>query len=215
MSVVEMSLYQALEKKKILEDRVAREMKNYRLVCVRKANEDVTIDGRSLEDVLENSIRPAYQKTVALMRNLIALKAAINEANAKTIITVGDKEYTIANAMVILRNQDKLVDMYQRMIMNFRSMENEAADLNERNKNNDAINKYLEKTLGDGKRDADVVTKLTDDYIRRNTFSVYDPLDTMKMAQTELDHLERFKNEIHYKLTEANVATKITVEFED
>lgn len=215
MSIVKMSLYQALEKKKVLEDRVAREMKAYRLCCVRKANDEITKDGQPLDEVLKNSIQPGYQKSIALLKNLIALKAVINEANAKTTIEIDGKTYTIANAMVILRNQDKLSDMYRRMVMNYQQVSDEVARLNERSQDNDAINSYLEKSLGDGKRDPEMVKKLTQDYIARNTYSIYDPLDTMTTAQKELEHLEKFSNEVHYKLTQVNVSTEIEVEFDD
>lgn len=215
MSIVKMSLYQALEKKKILEDRVNREMKAYRLCCVRKENDEVTKDGQPLDEVYKNSIQPGYQKSIALLKNLIALKAAINEANAKVTVEIDGKSYTIANAMVILRNHDKLADMYRRMTTNYQQVSDEVAKLNERSQSNDAINSYLEKSLGDGKRDPEMVKQLTNDYIARNTYSVYDPLDTMKVAQEALEHLEKFSNEIHYKLTQANVSTEIEVEFDD
>ena len=215
MSIVKMTLYQALEKKKILESRISKEMRSYRLVCVRKTNEDISKDGIPLKDVLENSITPGYQKSVALMKNLIALKAAINEANAKTTITIEGKTYTIANAIVVLRNQNRLVDLYQRMILNYQEVQHEVDTLNTYNQSNDAINSYLERVLGDGKRDSEMVKKLTTDYIARNSYSIYDPLNTMDMAQKELEYLEKFKNEIHYRLTQANISTEIEVEFED
>lgn len=214
MSTVTMTLYQALEKKKILEGRVQK-MRSYQLCCVRKANEEVDNNGKPLSDVLEKSIKPGYQESVALLNNLIALKAALNEANAKVTIEIDGKTYTIANAIVYYRNIDRMLDIYHRMIGNYQSVENEVTKLNTRHQSNEAINAYLEKALGDGKRDPAMVETMTKGYIERNSWSVYDPLDTQKLAKEKMEQLEKFKNDLHYKLTQANIENRITVEFED
>lgn len=215
MSTVTMSIYEALEKKKILEDKVMR-VKSHRLCCVRKANEEVDQNGKALEEVKEQSIRPGYQESVALIKNLIALKAAINEANSRITIEVDGKTYTIANAIVQYRNIDKLQELYQRMLGNYQSVQDEVNKLNTRLQSNESINAYLEKALGDGtKRDPEMVKKLTEDYIARNSYSVYDPLKTEELAREELERLEKFKNEMHFKLTQANISNEITVEYDD
>lgn len=214
MSTVTMSLYQAIEKKKILDDQVKNVQSNL-LVVVRKANDEVTKDGIPLDKILANSIQPGYQKSVALMKNLIALKAAINEANAKITIDIGGKTYTMANAIVLYRNCDKLINLYQRMVGNYQSTQDAVEKLNAKSCSNDAINAYLEKTLGSGKRDPEMIERLTKDYIARNTYAVYDPLNTLEKAPKEIEELERFKDEMHYKMNKANIENEITVEFED
>lgn len=214
MSTVVLPIYKALEQKKILEDRVDQ-IRSHRLCCVRKANADEDKNGTKLDDILEKSIRPAYQSSVALLKNLIALKAAINEANARIKITVDGKEYTIANAIVMYRSIDRLSDLYKRMLGNYQSVSQEVETMHSRLLSNEAINSYLEKVLGDGKRDPEIVKKLTDDYIARNTYAVYDPLGTEELARKEIEHLERFKNDMHYALVQANIENEITVEFED
>ena len=214
MSIVTMSLYQALEKKKILEDQVSKIQSNL-LVVIRKSNEELTKDGIPLDKVFETSIQPGYQKSVALLKNLIALKAAINEANAKITIEIDGETYTLANAIVRYRNCDKLMNLYQRMVGNYQSIQNEVEKLNARAQSNEAINAYLEKALGSGKRDPDMIEKLTKDYIARNSYAVYDPLNTQKMAPEEMEHLQKFKDELHFKMNQANIQNMITVEFED
>lgn len=214
MSTVTMSLYEALERKKVLEDRVLK-VKSHRLCCVRKSNEETDQNGKPLPEIYEQAIKPGYQESVALIKNLIALKAAINEANARITVEVEGKTYTIANAIVQYRNIDKMKDLYQRMLGNYQSVQEEVNRLNNRLQSNDSINAYLEKALGDGKRDPEMVKKLTDDYIARNSYSVYDPLKTEELARAELDRLEKFQNDMHFKLTQANIANNITVEFDD
>lgn len=214
MSTVTMTLYQALTKKKILEERVKR-IHSHRLCCVRKTNEEVDQNGTDLEKIRETSIKPGYQESVALMKNLIALKAAINDANARIEIEVEGKTYSVANAIVLYRNLNQLKELYQRMVGNYQVVQDEANKLNARLQSAEAVNAYLEKALGDGKRNPEMVKQLTEDYLARNSYSVYDPLNTEELARKEIEHIEKFKDDIHYKLTRANLDNTITVEFED
>lgn len=214
MSMVEMTLYQALVKKKILEDKVLK-IRSHRLCCIRKLDSDVDQNGTDLEKVKNESIIPGYQESVAVLKNLIALKAAINEANAKIEIEVDGKKYCLANAIVLYRNIGKLIDLYGRMVGNYQTVEDEVNKLNGRYQSNEAINAYLEKALGDGKRTPELVKELTDAYIARNSYGVYDPLNTKETAKKEIEQLDAFKNEMQYKLVQANISNTITVEFED
>lgn len=214
MSVVQMSLYDALIKVKTLKARTEN-IQNCSLVVVRKMDDEVTKDGISLDTVLNTNIRPGYQQSIALLKNYINLKAAINDANAKTQITVDGTTYSIANALVLQQNIKKLMALYTRMIGNYQAVETEAIKLNNRNQSNEAINAFLEKALGDGKRNPDEVERLTKSYVARNSYGIYDPLNTREMAQKELERLEAFKDAVHRELNRANLDTMIEVEFED
>lgn len=209
-----MTLYEALEKKKILEKKVEEYRHNQpRLVDIKKTYDDVNYKGVAIEEIkkLIQSGRDAYCASVF---NLNELKAAINEANAKIHVVIGDKEYSIANAISRLRSIDIEVDMYTRMLNNIRTCENQienaSADLS-----SEAVSKYVSRILGDSKKDEATINALKEQYIKDNTLELYDPLNTRELAFKKLEELATFKEQIHFALTKANCENTITVNFTD
>ena len=208
-----MTLYEALAKKKIIEDRVYK-MKNCRLVDIKKKYEDTSVSGIPVEEV-KRSIQAGYDSTVALIDNLRNIKAAINEANAKIKITVAGKEYTIADAIARQRMLSIEEDMYNRMINNLNVMK---ADINRQNDSRlspEAISDYVSKIVGDSKKDATLIDKLTEDYRKKYEVELYDPLNTEELATKKLKEISDFREQIHYVLTQANCTNTVTVEFKD
>ena len=189
MSKVELTLYQALEKKKILEKRVNK-VRGNELVGIRKKYVEETITGVPLADV-----KPAMEEnlasSVSLVNNYITLKAAINEANAVTKVTIAGKEYTIVNA----KNKVELT--------------------NQKYLSPESISRYVSNILGDSKKDEALIAATEQRYREANEVELYDPLDTEKLATEKIEEIELFREEFHNVLTTANCNTVITVEFAD
>lgn len=208
---VTMSMYEALVKQKALKGQVDK-MELFRLVESKKKYEETAANGAPIEDV-KSSIQKGFDKTVALYFNYIALKAAINESNAKTTVMIDGKEYTVANALVRQANIYKEEKMYQRLLENYHAVE---ADVNKSNKKNldpDSVAQYVSRTLNGSKTNEDLIKSLQDDYRKRVELEVYDPLNTKEFAESRLEELARFKDAIKFALTESNVKTTIKVEF--
>lgn len=214
MSKVEMTLYEALAKKKILESKVDK-LRNYRLVTEKKKADNTMIDGVPIEEVTED-IKGGYASTVAIMNNYITLKAAINDANARTMVTIAGKEYSIANAIARHRGLYDEERMYKVIINDYVNVEKNIKDKNDRNLSPDAISTYISRVLGDSsKKNADVIEQMEKTYRDANELEIYDPLNIKELAEARLEEIEKFKEEIHYTLTQVNCSTKIEVEFED
>ena len=209
-----MTLYEALEKKKILEKKVEQYRYNQpRLVDIKKTYDDVNDKGVAIDDI-KKAIQSGRDAYCALVYNLSELKAAINEANAKIHVVIAGKEYSIANAISRLRSIDVEVDMYTRMLTNIRACENEIENAST-NLSSEAVSKYVSKILGDSKKDEGTIKALKEQYIKDNTRELYDPLNTRELASTKLDELAAFKEQIHFALTKANCENTITVNFSD
>ena len=215
MGTKTMTLYQALSEKKILEKRVAK-IQSLRLVCVKKKSGDTDPSGIALSEILEKSIKPGYASTIALNKNYIALKAAINDANARTMIHINGQDMSIANAISLSRDCDGMIRLYQRMLDNYASVENDVRNSNQNKLSDDAIAAYIDKVLGDNtKRDTNMVKTLRENYINDNAVEVYDPLDSKHEAEEALAWWEGFKRDLHFKMNQVNCNTEIEVEWFD
>lgn len=209
-----MTLYEALEKKKILEKKVEQYRYNQpRLVDIKKTYDDVNDKGVAIDDI-KKAIQSGRDAYCAVVYNLNELKAAINEANAKIHVIIAGKEYSIANAISRLRSIDVEVEMYTRMLTNIRACENEIENAST-NLSSEAVSKYVSRILGDSKKDEGTIKALKEQYIKDNTLELYDPLNTRELASTKLDELAAFKEQIHFALTKANCENTITVNFSD
>jgi hypothetical protein len=219
MATVEMTLYEALMRKKTLENRVSNLSRVGSMVGILKGTDPNVQGAETTRDGTVEEAKSAYQsardQSVTLFQNFVALRAAINEANAKTEISIGDRKYTIANAIARYKSIDGEIGMYNAILRNIQSVKNEVAQYNAKYMSPEAIDKHISAVLSDAKRDADLVDKLTKNYIADNTRVVYDPLNMEKTCQEEIERLTEFKEQMHFKLNEVNCQTKIQVEFAD
>ena len=213
MSTITITIYEALAKKKIIESQLDN-IKNYQLVYTKKKYVDETADGSLISD-LEKKIQSDYNKSVSLMKNYAAIKAAINEANARTKVKIAGKEYSIANAIARQRNLNKEESMYRSMVVQYHSVEQNVKKSNERNLSADAISAYIQKTSNGTKMSEELVRELTEEYKKRFEVEIYDPMKTKETAENALEEIKKFREEIHFALTQANINTMITVELED
>lgn len=214
MATVTMTLYQALAKKKILEDQVEK-IRTYRFCGVKKkASDVVTSDNITTTEALE-SFQSARDKSISLLTNLSELKAVINAANATTEVTIAGKVYTIANAIARYRMLDKFEEQYKRMLMNIASCKAEVEKKNSTYLDPDKISAYVKQVLGDSKKDQALIDSTTKAYTEQYEVELYDPLNTEELATKGLEEIAEFREQFHYSLTEVNCKTMITVEFTD
>lgn len=217
MSSVTMTLLDAINRRKIMQKQLET-VKQYRICCVRKKFDEVDATGTPLSDILEKNIKPGYQSSVALIKNFIALSAAINDANAKVMVEVdgNDKPVSIANLITQKNEYVKLRNMYSAILSNYQSILAEVEKKNEKALSKDAIEQYLSRTLGDSsKRSPEDIEVMTANYEKRNTYAVYDPLNSVELAQKELEKIGMFLSAVDRAITIADANTQITVEFVD
>lgn len=210
-----MSVYEAMSRKKILENKIKNTSTIYRMVDKKlKSSTTELTDGTSLEDA-KTSIKAAYDSTVALIENYTNLTAALHESNAKTTITIGDKTMTVAEAIGREKYLDFEERVYTSMVNSFNKYKNEVDTSNERKLSPEAISSYVEKILGDSKKDTNLIAATEDAYRMANTLEVFDPLNTKEIGEKKLEELKAFKERLHFELTNVNCKTNITVNFVD
>ena len=92
-----MTVHKALAELKIIGDRILNTINNIAFIDSVQ-NGTKKINGVSV-DAYKESIRSCYQKANDLINRRNALKRAVVMSNATTKVTIGDREYTVAEAI--------------------------------------------------------------------------------------------------------------------
>lgn len=213
MAKVTMTLYEALSKKKILESKVD-DLRAFSVCTTKKKNSDETSVGYSTEE-FKKMIQSRIDSTRATLCNYTNLKAAINEANARIEVTINGQTYSIANAIARHRAIQKERMIYMSMLRDLEKTENNVNQINADRLSPERISDHVSKILGDSKKDSKLIEAVTDEYKKKYEVELYDPFNMKEFLSEMLDSYDKFEEEIHFALTQANVNNTIEVEFAD
>lgn len=169
------------------------------------------IEGMEKEKYI-NLLKSNYDSCRHLISNLSEYKAKVALSNALTTITVGGKEYTIAEAIQRKQNIDTEI-RFLRMI------ETQLKDVNTKitAKNNTVkagLTEYLEKVKSETATPEEI-DKLTNIYNEKNLFILVDPYGITETIDEKRQELETFLSDVDTKITASNCSTMITVNLED
>lgn len=146
------------------------------------------------------------------------MKRAIVLSNATTKVTVGDKEYTVAEAIDMKNHgmdglKTLLYDMTRQYNTAVREFNNNSGDELEDKANQYVMN--ILKSQGDStdKADAKQVQALHDSYVANNEFIMIDPLDIAKKIEEIYSMIDEFNTEIDSALSVSNALTVIEFEY--
>lgn len=203
-----MTIHQALSTLKMLEKRIASANRQV-FIATKKKSAD-KIDGVAVKDV--NALLEAnLQKIKQLIENRKVLRSAVVLSNASTQITIGDKTYSVAEAIERKANMDseqtlltQLQTQYQRATQ---QVNQENANLQNR------LESYLISVLGKDNRKAEDVKQHTDEFFARNEMELVDPNKVAETVKALEKSILDFLNEVDYKLSESNSTTFIEVEY--
>jgi hypothetical protein len=204
MSATSLSVTQALAELKLLRRRIDNALEGATFICLKKK--------RDLLDVARFSAdaTASYQSYQDLVARYNKLKAAIVQSNATTTVTIGDKSYTVADAVERKRN----ILMEKELLSVLRS---QYQDVQEALKAHQAqeqmrVERLLQVELGkDAKTNVETIQSLTDTFLAQNKAEIVDPLRLTDII-TSLNHsIEEFETKVDWVLSESNGRTQISL----
>ena len=92
-----MTIHKALAELKILDDRIDGAILDAKFVTTKKNNQ-AKVHGKTVKEFGDNA-GSSYSKITDLIRRRNAIKGAVNVSNANTIVKVGEKSYTVVEAI--------------------------------------------------------------------------------------------------------------------
>lgn len=214
MSVLKITVQEALNRKKILEKRLDEVKKDYSYIAIGTATQEVICGVE--RDKIEGMLKSQYTSVKHLISNLSALKVAINKSNAETKVIIGGKEYTVADAIARINFLDVERSFANRALRQYTEAVNKVELLNNQKLDSEAISAYINTVLSaESKKNSELINQLTEDYKRENTQHLIDPNNLKEEATKMIEDLDTFEAEAHTALTVSNINTTIEVELED
>lgn len=204
-----MSIAKALTELKMLDKRITRRIDNALFIDVRQNSEDKTISGLSVKDSTER-IQTDYQSVRALIDRRNQIKMMIVGSNATTKVRIGQKDFTVAEAI----ERKNSIDYDQRILDNLRH--NVARAKSKTEQLNDSVENTLNTLLGDqmkseSKEKTTTTIEFIEQYRKLNGFAMLDPIGAEKLIEKLAEEIEDFELNVDVALSESNARTEIAL----
>lgn len=208
-----MTVHKALCELKTLDARIKKAIDGSVYVFANKHG-NAKVSGLSIGDY-SAEIKSAYQSATDLIARRDAIKRAVVLSNAVTNVTVGGKEYTVAEAIEMKNHgipiQQSLLDKLKNDSRRARREADESNGMRLEMRADEYIKSLYANA--DMKNLSDEVKKMRADFLAAQVMEIVDPI---KVAD-EIERLEALINtftvEIDAALSVSNALTEITIEY--
>lgn len=212
-----MTVHKALAELKTMDARIEKAIRDTTYVLAVKHSAE-KINGMTVSN-FKDKMKSGYQKAMDLIARRDAMKRAVVLSNATTKVKVGDKEYTVAEAIEMKNHGMEFRNvMLRQMNSAYTSAQNEL------NRNSgETLEKKAEQYVlaviaaqpKDSKMsvDSDAMKALRKTYIENNTYDLVDPLDVTKIMETLDAEINEFNAEVDAALSVSNALTIIEFEY--
>ena len=207
MNTETMTVHKALAELKVLDSRIESAILSGDFVITKKNNQD-TVKGKTAEQYKAKAAE-VFQKASDLILRRNAIKNAVVVSNAKTTVKIGDKDYTVVEA---IEKKNHGMDYYvlrQQLAKQKSELEKHNASLQQK------AEQFVTGLMGgkEVKTDSAEFTTAVDTYIKSNTMTLLDPLGIEKKIEELDDMINSFLPEVDAALSVSNAVTTITIEY--
>lgn len=210
----QMTIHKALSELKLLEGRIQKEIGNAAFAIANKHSNTV-VNGIPIAE-FANEAKEAYKSIRTLINRRNAIKCAVTRSNAVTKVKIGDKEYTVAEA-IDMKNlgMDHVKQLCAAIENQFLSAKAKAE-----RENGDRLESradtYIQSLYqnADKKNLSDEVKKVREDFMTAQTVEVLDPLGAAKVSAELRNQVDAFMSEVDSALSVSNALTTVDIEYE-
>ena len=206
-----MNIHKGLIELKILEDRIEKAIYagDY---CTWKKNATTQIKGVSIADY-EDTVKNSYTSVKDLIKRRNAIKQAIVLSNACTKVQIGEKEYTVAEA-IEMKNHG--IEFQQQLLSamktNLANVQNKIVSNN--SSLDEKADRFVTSMLGTKEKvNVSEFEKARQDYITANELLLVDPLNLEKEIKDLETKIDTFLSEVDSTLSTSNALTIINVAY--
>ena len=209
-----MTIHKALSELKTIDKRFSKELNDFNPFTTNK-HSNAKIAGVPVAEYM-NSTRDVYKSICTLNNRYNAIKRGITKSNATTVVKIGDKEYTVAEA-IDMKNVGvkRLQDILNKMEVQYERCRRDAE-----RKNGDELDRRADdyvKSLyenADMKNMSDELKKVRDTFVESQTTDILDPIGAQKTMKELKDTIDSFMSEVDSALSVSNALTTIEVEYD-
>ena len=202
----EMTITEGLVESKLLSSRIEKEINMSEWIWSVK-----TIDCTEESSVpYEDKAKAAYQSIRDLIEERNKIKSAIVKSNATTMVKVGKKEMTVAEAI----ERKSSIGYEQKLLMRWKTVYANAVNRvdTENVRVQNRIDQMLSQLVVNDKSDiAEAQKAVTETYIAQNGWMVYDPLNLEDKIKKLDEDIDDFLKNVDLALSLSNAVTHIEV----
>ncbi len=203
------TIHRALAELKLIDSKIEKGISEMKSVAI--GQKDKKIGGYLNDEEFAKQAQSGYDSVKDLITRKAQIKKAIVESNSKTTVKIGEKEFTVSDAIT----QKNIIEQKKRFLSALQSQFR--AHVATMNKNNEQVNANVEKllvaALGTESKTAqkETIENISKPFLEANTWSLIDPLkieEKIKLLETEITS---FETEVDAVLSESNAVTQITI----
>ncbi len=213
MTTETMTIHKALSELKILDDRIISAIANSTF-CLANKHSNEKLNGIPVDEYKKIMIG-GYDKSTDLIKRREAIKRAVVLSNASTKVTIGEIEYTVAEA-IEMKNHG--VEFKKQLLAEMRRQYSsaQAKILAQNGKDlEDRAEKYVVGIFGSGEKKVvvDEIEKAKKAFITANEYELVDPIGILKKIETLEEEIAAFTADVDGALSTSNAITTITIEY--
>ena len=213
MTTEKMTIHEALSELKVVSKRLDKEINDTVFIATNK-HSNTKIDGKTIEEFSDN-IKSKYQKITDLIKRREAIKRAVTQSNAITVVNISGQEMTVAEAI----EYKKSGIAFKENLLGCLSLQyNRATDTINRTNGDNLETKaddYVIKMYGN--KDSGIANEVIEtakkNYIDNNSLDMIDPLDVSKIITELNDEIDKFMTKVDSALSVSNATTMIEISY--
>lgn len=213
MTTEKMTIHEALSELKVIGKRTEKEINDIVFVTTNK-HSNTKIGGKTIEEFSDN-IKSKYQKITDLIKRREAIKRAVTQSNAITVVNISGQEMTIAEAIEYKKSG---IAFKENLLRCLSFQYNRAADIINRTNGDNLEAKaddYVIKMYGN--KDSGIANEVIEtakkNYIDNNSLDMIDPLDVSKIIVELNDEIDKFMTKVDSALSVSNATTMIEISY--
>ena len=209
-----MTIHKALSELKILDSRIENAIIGLDGVAANK-HTNTKISGVAIPDWADEA-KKTYQSVITMINSWNAINGAVNRSNATTMVTIGVKEYSVAEAIDMKQKGTAYLSMLVDRLANQYAKAKRAADAENGDRLDMRADEYV-KTLYSGtelKNMSDEIKKVRDAFVASQTIEILDPINTGSKVNELQQEIDTFMSDVDSALSVSNALTTIEVEYE-
>lgn len=200
-----MSITQALSELKLLRKRLETALEDAQFIRM------VTKKSNINRERFDTHAHASLQQYRDLLNRYNKIKSAIVQSNATAVVKIGEKVYTVAEAVERKRSIDYEKKLLQQLQGQWMAVKGEYERYQELERAR--VDKLLSAELSkDTKTNVEVVQALTKTFLEEGKAEILDPLSIETVIRDMRISIEDFLTNVDWVLSEANGRTMITVE---
>ena len=163
-----------------------------------------------------NTTKDKYKSVRTLINRRNAIKRAVTKSNAETFVRVGEKEYTVAEAI----DMKNFGMNYQRGILAKLESQWRSAQAMAERENGEKLDRRADEYIkslyenADMKNMSEEVKKVRDAFIESQSMDILDPIDAQKVIKELNDEIDSFMSDVDSALSVSNALTTVEVEYD-